>query len=94
MKSLTILTTAAIFISSVIGSIELSKARVRLIDHDSRGAGVWLFRSNLPIINGTFAYDTLLSYMQERALEANVSFPAIDQGEKVKMIDISFLNIA
>ena len=93
MKSLTIFTTAAIIISTVIGSSNLSKFKVRLIDHDSRGAGTWLFRTNLPIINGTFAYDTLLNYMQERALEANISFPAIDQREKLKLIDISFLNL-
>ena len=66
---------------------------MRLIDFDTRGAGTWLFRTNLPIINGTFATDTLLQYMQQRAAEQNVSFPAVDQGEKVQLIDVSFLNI-
>ncbi len=34
--------------------------KVRLLEHNSNGAGTWLYRTNLPIINGTFAADTLL----------------------------------
>ncbi len=37
--------------------ITLDYHRVRLMDYNEAGAGTWLFRSNLPIINGTFAYD-------------------------------------
>ena len=66
---------------------------MRLLEYSEAGAGTWLFRSNLPSVNGTFAYDTLISYMQQRSIEANVSFPDITS-EKVKLIDISLLNVA
>ena len=78
-------------IAGTVASSELEYHKVRLMDHDTKGAGTWLFRTNLPVINGTFAYDTLLQYMQSRAAENNVSFP--ETGAKVKLVDISFLNI-
>jgi hypothetical protein len=94
MRLLTIVTCAALMmVGSVSASSELDYKKIRLIDHDTRGAGTWLFRTNLPIINGTFAYDTLLSYLHQRAAESNVSFPDVAKGEKVKLTDISFLNI-
>ncbi len=93
MRLLSIVTCAALMIvGSVSASSELDYNKIRLIDHDTRGAGTWLFRTNLPIINGTFAYDTLLSYLHERAAESNVTFPDVAKGEKVKLTDISFLN--
>ncbi len=93
MKAITAIFAGAFILNSVFGSSELDYFKVRLIDYDMRGAGTWLFRTNLPIINGTFAYDTLLQHMQNRAAEQNVSFPKINQGAKVQLIDISFLNI-
>jgi len=64
MRLLTIVTCAALMmVGSVSASSELEYKKIRLVDYDTRGAGTWLFRTNLPIINGTFAYDTLLSYL-------------------------------
>ncbi len=71
----------------------LSYHRVRLLDYSEAGAGTWLFRTSLPSINGTFSYDTLLSLMQQRSIEANISFPNITT-QQVKLIDINLLNIA
>lgn len=70
----------------------LAYHKVRLLEYSEAGAGTWLFRTNLPAVNGTFAYDTLLSYMQQRSIEANISFPDISS-EKVKLIDISLLSV-
>jgi hypothetical protein len=72
--------------------IDLTYHKVRLLEYSEAGAGTWLFRSNLPGVNGSFAYDTLISFMQQRSIEANVSFPNITS-EKVKLIDISLLSV-
>ncbi len=60
IKSLSMALISAVAVAS--SSLELFK--VRLLEHNSNGAGTWLYRTNLPIINGTFATDTLLSFMR------------------------------
>ena len=77
------------FVTTNANSCELNYEKVHLVDYTNKNT--WLFRSNLPIINQTFLYDTLLSYMQRRAAEMNVSFPDITQ-EAVRLVDISLLN--
>jgi hypothetical protein len=71
---------------------DLAYYKVRLLEHSEAGAGTWLFRTNLPSVNGSFAYDTLVSYMQQRSIEANVSFPDITS-QKIKLIDINLLSV-
>ena len=71
---------------------DLSYHKVRLLEYNEAGAGTWLFRTNLPAVNGSFAYDTLVSYMQQRSIEANVSFPNITT-QGVKLVDISLLSV-
>lgn len=59
----------------------LSYSRVHIVDGPAVNGNL-LYRSNMPVlVNATtgqeyFALDTLISYMQERASEANVSFPS------------------
>ena len=84
MKSLLILSGIAVASAS-----SLDYHKVRLVDHHAfENKSTYLFRSNLPIVNGTFAYDQLLAYMGQRAKEANVSFRA----DNVIMRDITLLN--
>lgn len=59
--------------------------KVHLVDYDST-SGNFIFRGNLPVLNQTFALDTLASYMKKRAEENNVAFP-----EKFIIHDISLI---
>ena len=64
--------------------------RFHLVNHKSFGNGVtsnWMFRGNSPTINDTFAYDTLVEYMNIRANQSNLTFPST-----FYFIDISLLN--
>jgi|LauGreDrversion4_2_1035121.scaffolds.fasta_scaffold739243_1 hypothetical protein len=78
------------FNANLGGNLDYHK--VRLLEYSDAGAGTWLYRTNLPIINGTFVYDKLLGYMQQRAIEANVSFPDLSSTQ-VKLVDISLLSV-
>ena len=101
---LSIVTTVSILLASQVfatgtGSFyeaklggDLSYHKVRLLEYSEAGAGTWLFRTNLPGVNGSFAYDNLVSYMQQRSIEANVSFPDVTS-QKVKLVDISLLSV-
>jgi hypothetical protein len=51
----------------------LSYNRVHIVD---RSGVNWLFRSNMPTNDTTFAYDQLLQFMGQRAKEINLTFPA------------------
>ena len=69
---------------------DISYHKVRLIDYNPAGAGTWLFRTNLPLINGTFAYDTFLSLMRNRSEQANITFP---ENNQTNLIDVSLLSV-
>ena len=80
------------FFQANLGS-PLAYHKVRLLDYNEAGAGTWLFRTNLPSANGTFMYDTLLKFMQQRSEEANITFPDYTK-EQVKIVDINLMNTA
>lgn len=84
---ISILTATALLFTTTKAASELNINKVHLVDYSDKNT--WLFRTNLPIINHTFAYDTLLTYMQQRAAESNVSFP---DTKAVRLVDISLLN--
>ncbi|TNV79678.1 hypothetical protein FGO68_gene14841 [Halteria grandinella] len=67
----------------------LDYSKVHLLDYKPNG-NTWLFRTNLPMVDGAFAYDKLRGYMAQRAAEINVSFPSADQALKIS--DFSLLN--
>lgn len=67
---------------------DLSFKRVHLVDYvDGNGFQNYFFRSNLPVLNETFAYDTLLEYMKIRAQDAQIPFPT-----NPYLVDISLMN--
>ena len=65
----------------------LDYTRVHLVDHNPETSN-FLFRGNMPVVNGAFAYDTLIDYFQKRAAEAKVSLPT----SGFKLVDISLNN--
>jgi hypothetical protein len=67
----------AIFVTALVLAVcavhaNLDYKRVHIVD---RSGSNWLFRSNMPTNETTFAYDQLLQYMGQRAKEANLTFP-------------------
>ena len=58
----------------LVGNVvaDLSPSRVHLVA--THGDNL-LFRGNLPLVNGTFAYDELMSLLEQRAQEAAIPFP-------------------
>lgn len=72
MRGATII-AAAVAVGLVAGE-DLQFSKVHVVD---RIGDNWLFRSNMPVVNYTFAYAELTSYFQSRAQsEANATFPA------------------
>jgi hypothetical protein len=53
-------------ISSAFGNLDYS--RTHCVDYDE-ATGNFIFRSNMPVIDNEFAYDTIVSYFSERAQE-------------------------
>eukprot|EP00483_Globobulimina_turgida_P004128 UN04136 len=73
-----------ILFKEVICGEDFKPNRFHLINHNR---GNWIFRGNSPIINDTFAYETLVEYMNIRANESNLTFPS-----NFYFVDISLLN--
>ena len=61
-----------VLLLSILVQADLDPSRVHLVAKSGRNL---LFRGNLPIANGTFQYDDLMSLMEERAMAAGVDFP-------------------
>jgi hypothetical protein len=81
----------ALLAATIVFGEGLSYERVRLVDKSdsASGASNLLFRGNEPIVNGQFAFDTLVTYMRQRAAEEKVAFP-----DEFYFVDLNFLNIA
>jgi len=62
----------------------LNYDRVRYIDTVN---GHYIFRGNQPLLNGAFPYDTLRTYLSERAQQNNITLPS-----QYYLYDISLLN--
>jgi len=86
MASLSPLALALLFgLLCCYASIEpLNFDRVRFVDSIN---GNYLFRGNQPELNGSFAYDTLKSYLTERAKESNITLPS-----EFFLFDVSLLD--
>lgn len=65
----------------------LDYTRVHLVDHNAK-TNNFFFRGNMPVVNGSFAYDTLIEYFQKRAKEANVPLPTAN----FTLVDLSLNN--
>eukprot|EP00731_Ephydatia_muelleri_P021440 Em0014g31a len=65
-------------------------SKTLLIDYYPRGnvPQNFLFRGNMPTINGSFAYDAIVSTMSTVARQYNLTFP-----DNFSLIDVSYLNI-
>lgn len=88
------LVAAVLLAANPLASATLDYRRVHLVDHSPAGSGFnnFLFRGNMPTNTSSdgkpfFDYDTLISYMRERAEEAGLTLP-----DEVYMIDISLNN--
>ena len=51
---------SSIFIVLATAASDLSYDKVRLVDN---GNNTWLFRTNLPLVNGSYVYEEVVSYM-------------------------------
>jgi hypothetical protein len=99
MGPVTLLKTAAgaALLSLVLGE-SLSYSRVHIVDHDEP-SGSFLYRGNMPTLTNSttgqeyFALETLLSYMQQRAVAANLTFPDWQNGGKFFLDIHSFNNV-
>jgi hypothetical protein len=72
----------------LVSAESLQYSKVQLIDY-APTTGNLLFRGNEAVneTSGTFQYDLLVQYMQMRAANASVPFPA-----SFYLVDLSFLN--
>lgn len=82
-----IIACAFLFIQ-IHGESSLTYSRVHLVDRiHGNGFTNYVYRSNVPVQNGVFVYDTLLKYMADRANEAQVPFP-----DEPYLVDITLMN--
>jgi hypothetical protein len=58
---------------SLVCARGLDYKRLHILDRNGQN---WLFRSNMPTNDTTFAYDQLLQFMGQRAKEVNLTFPS------------------
>jgi hypothetical protein len=61
-------------VSLTVSAESLDYKRIHLIEYNATSTN-WLFRGNMPILNGSMAYTNLTAFLQMRAKEAGLAFP-------------------